>query len=59
MFEMLALLVLVVIVASAIGVNLHGAWDLVDEAVCGVILVVPWCSPGASPCVSPIVCPPR
>ena len=41
--EMLALSVLVIVVASAIGVYLHGAWNLVDEAVCGVIVTVSWC----------------
>merc|ERR1712188_26781 len=33
---------LLLIAVSAIGYYLHGAWNLVDEAVCGVIVGVPW-----------------
>ena len=32
----------IIVVVSAIGYYLHGAWNLVDEAVCGVIVAVPW-----------------
>merc|ERR1712216_313462 len=34
--------IVIFVVASAIGVYLHGAWNLVDQAVCGVIVAVPW-----------------
>merc|ERR1711990_725664 len=34
--------IVIIVVASAIGYYLHGAWNLVDEAVCGVIVGVPW-----------------
>lgn len=31
-----------IIYATAHGVYMYGAWTLVDEAVCGVIVAVPW-----------------
>merc|ERR1711935_727575 len=36
------LLLLILVVLLGMGTYMHGAWNLVDEAVCGVIVAASW-----------------